>query len=653
MKRCIIITVLLLVVKSNSVDAQTVPDSIYYKRLYYTAKVWGFLKYFHSEVAKGSQDWDAELLQTLENVKNDVSNQDFNNTMGNLINSAGDMAVSTTQPPDIPESLKYNLDFTWLSDTVFSYEVKAGLDTVRNRFRPQNNYYVGRTTGASNPTFKTDNQFYQWGVNQYPEKEYRLLALFRYWNIINYFYPYKYILDQNWDSTLVEFIPKMVSADSDMTYHLTFLELATRINDSHAFTYSQLINETIFGYYFLPLTLKYVENQTVITGIYTNNDNIEVGDIIKSINGIDIDTLRNNLRKYTHGSNKPSIERNINTRLLRGQHLAVQMILENENGEKEVTVSRNVHINDYSDLIANSGDIWKILNVDSKKYGYVDMSRLEVIQINLMLNKLWDTDGIIFDIRNYPRGTLWSLVRFFFDAPIHIANFTVPNIEYPGTLNWHYETIGTGVFSSTYRKKIFILFDESTQSQAEYTVMGLEQHPKAVKIGSQTSGADGNISSIYLPGGILTVFTGLGVFYPDYTETQRVGIIPDVEVHPTIEGIRAGRDEVLEAALYYIPSNIAEQNASKLPEDIYLYQNYPNPFNSSTQISYSLPSSGHVRLILYDIRGRKVKTLVDEFQSADRYSVTVNLNEFPSGIYLYKLNVSEKYSEIKKMLLVR
>ena len=81
--------------------------------------------------------------------------------------------------------------------------------------------------------------------------------------------------------------------------------------------------------------------------------------------------------------------------------------------------------------------------------------------------------------------------------------------------------------------------------------MGLEQHPNAIKIGSQTSGADGNVSMIYLPGGIVTYFTGLGVFYPDYTETQRIGIIPDIEIHPTIAGIREGRDEVLEVALQY------------------------------------------------------------------------------------------------------
>ncbi len=68
-------------------------------------------------------------------------------------------------------------------------------------------------------------------------------------------------------------------------------------------------------------------------------------------------------------------------------------------------------------------------------------------------------------------------------------------------------------------------------------------------VGSQTAGADGNVSLIRLPGGITTYFSGLGVFYPDGKPTQRVGIVPDVVVTPTIKGLREGRDEVLEAAL--------------------------------------------------------------------------------------------------------
>ncbi len=657
MKKFFIITALILIFIGIMINAQTVSDSVYYQRLYYTAKTWGFLKYFHSEVAQGNQNWDLELINTLQELKNDQSNQDFNNTLENMINHAGEMAKPTTQLPTVPNSMKYNLDLHWLEDPIFTEEVRAQLDTVQNRFRPQNNYYVGKTAEASNPTFNTDDQFYQWGVDQYPEEKYRLLALFRYWNIINYFYPYKYIIDQYWDSTLVEFIPKIVNADSNRLYHLTFLELATRINDSHAFTYSKLINETIFGYYYLPLTLKYVENETVITGVFIDYEKIEVGDIIRSINGLDIYTIRDSLRQFTQGSNEPTIERNINTRLLRGQNTSVQMTLVDQNGQKQVTLSRDVYINDYSNLIANKGKIWKILKVDSKEYGYVDMGRLQVLSLGMMFNDLWDTDGIIFDIRNYPQGTMWSMIGYLFNAPLHIANFTVPNIEYPGTINWKYETVGTGNFSSTYKKKIFILFDENTQSQAEYTVMALEQHPQAIKIGSQTAGADGNISSIYLPGGIITIFTGLGVFYPDFTETQRIGIIPDLEVQPTITGIRAGRDEVLEAALQYTPSDIREHELSTKPTDIHLFQNHPNPFNSSTLIKFQIKRAAKTVVRIFNVRGQHIKTLVNGELTAGVHEIKWTARnergkEVGSGVYLIQLEM-EGSILIRKILLIR
>jgi C-terminal processing protease CtpA/Prc len=71
----------------------------------------------------------------------------------------------------------------------------------------------------------------------------------------------------------------------------------------------------------------------------------------------------------------------------------------------------------------------------------------------------------------------------------------------------------------------------------------------AVVIGSTTAGADGNVSAVPLPGGLRSMISGIGVFYPDKKPTQRIGIVADVRVQPTIAGVRAGRDEVLEEAL--------------------------------------------------------------------------------------------------------
>ena len=97
-----------------------------------------------------------------------------------------------------------------------------------------------------------------------------------------------------------------------------------------------------------------------------------------------------------------------------------------------------------------------------------------------------------------------------------------------------------------------ILVDEVTQSQAEYTTMAFRAVPGALVVGSTTAGADGAASRITLPGNLFTIISGYGMFYPDKRPTQRVGIVPDVVVEPTIASVRAGRDLVLEKALRLI-----------------------------------------------------------------------------------------------------
>lgn len=94
--------------------------------------------------------------------------------------------------------------------------------------------------------------------------------------------------------------------------------------------------------------------------------------------------------------------------------------------------------------------------------------------------------------------------------------------------------------------------DEVSVIQSEYTAMAFRAASNAVVVGSTSAGTDGNVSRIPLPGGLSTRISGIGVFYPDKTPTPRVGIIADVEVRPTIESIRQGRDRVLEEAVRQI-----------------------------------------------------------------------------------------------------
>jgi C-terminal processing protease CtpA/Prc len=103
-----------------------------------------------------------------------------------------------------------------------------------------------------------------------------------------------------------------------------------------------------------------------------------------------------------------------------------------------------------------------------------------------------------------------------------------------------------------YAGKVVILVDETSMSQAEYTAMAFRSAHGAIVVGNTTSGADGNVSPFSLPGDLRTMISGIGVFYPDKTPTQQIGIVPDFRVNPAPAALAAGRDETLEEALLQI-----------------------------------------------------------------------------------------------------
>ena len=92
--------------------------------------------------------------------------------------------------------------------------------------------------------------------------------------------------------------------------------------------------------------------------------------------------------------------------------------------------------------------------------------------------------------------------------------------------------------------------------------------------------------------------------------------------------------------------------SSNLPAVYSLSQNYPNPFNPSTKISFALPKAGNVKLVVYDILGREVAVLVNEFRTSGNHSVEFNAGNLASGVYLYRIE-SGTFTDTKKMLLVK
>ena len=388
-----------------------------------------------------------------------------------------------------------------------------------------------------------------------PSEEYRLLALFRYWNIIQYFFPYKDVMDQDWSQVLEEFIPKVMAPEGwSEAYHLAIREMTARINDSHSFTYSSSLGG-FWGYYYPPFKARWIEEKTVVVKTFPallQGANLQVGDIITHVDGKSIDVLRQERRKYVEASNEARLQYNLCNYLFQSNFREIVLRLDRGSSQAEVKVptcalsevnneeTRSLPSMAYSILPGN--------------IGYVHMALLQSSDVANAMNLLQNTRAIIFDIRNYPNFILYLLSEHLNPRQTDFACFKIPNLDYPGQFYFTPNSkAGPAAENAGYYKgRVVILVNEVTISRAEFTVMALETAPAATVIGSQTAGADGNVSSVTLPGNITTSFSGIGVFYPDRRPTQRIGIVPDIVVRPTVAGIRAGRDEELERALEFI-----------------------------------------------------------------------------------------------------
>ncbi|MGE5435592.1 MAG: T9SS type A sorting domain-containing protein, partial [Syntrophothermus sp.] len=89
-----------------------------------------------------------------------------------------------------------------------------------------------------------------------------------------------------------------------------------------------------------------------------------------------------------------------------------------------------------------------------------------------------------------------------------------------------------------------------------------------------------------------------------------------------------------------------------IPDKYLLYQSFPNPFNPSATIRYSVPVGDIVKIKVYDILGKEISTLVNEYQTPGTYNVEFNCGNFSSGIYFYRMQ-SGNFVDVKKMILIK
>jgi hypothetical protein len=183
--------------------------------------------------------------------------------------------------------------------------------------------------------------------------------------------------------------------------------------------------------------------------------------------------------------------------------------------------------------------------------GYVDLNLLEVADVDAMFAALEKAPGIVFDLRGYPRLTAWPIApRLARKDGVPAALFARPMLN--GPMGDGREEFVQHLDTTTkprYRGATVMLIDERAISQAEHTGLFFEAANGTRFVGSPTAGTNGDVTNACLPGPIFVTFTGHDVRHADGRQLQRVGLVPDVAARPTLEGLRRGRDEVLERAV--------------------------------------------------------------------------------------------------------
>lgn len=513
-------------------------------------KVWGFLKYHHPLITSGQRQWDHELLRIMPAVLAAPDRAAAQGVLHDWIASLGKIADCAPCASLAAGDLHLRPALEWLDDRkLLGAHLQADLRHVyRNRPAIGRQYYLSLAKGIGNPVFDTELPYPN---VRFPDAGFQLLALFRFWNIVEYWAPYRDVIGERWDDVLQQSIARLALAKDRNSYQLELMTVIARIHDTHANLWSSMAVRPPVGDCYLPVNLRFVGQNAVVAG-YAEQDKglatgLQVGDIIEAMDNVPVATLVQTWSPHYAASNQPTRLRDIGRGMVRGSCGETRIRVRRAAGEQEIPAQRTPVPKPRPAYARDkAGETFQLL---TPEIAYLKLSSVKRADIQAYLTSARATKGLIIDIRNYPSEfVVFALGQHLIERPSEFVRFTVGDLNNPGAFGWE-APLALQPKQPHYAGKVMILVDETTQSQAEYTTMAFRTATGAKVIGSTTAAADGNVSKIALPGNLRAMISGIGVFYPDKRPTQRVGIIPDIQVLPSIQGIRAGRDEVLEAAI--------------------------------------------------------------------------------------------------------
>lgn len=517
------------------------PDSLQIHAIVQASRIWGFAKYHHPAFASRSINADAEyfcllneVLQAPDSMKNDICLK--------WISGLGPYAIRDKENDENIETFN---DFNWISDSLhLGKALSDSLMRLRNA-DPENNRYVKQTP--------VNVSYIETQYSDIPKDDvaYRLLGVAKFWNAVDSYSPNRNLTDRPWDDVLAEYIA--LAFDRSISFSALYSRMVSELCDTHVNSWYV----PIFGGRFVPLMCQFAEDRLFVTDTCSLvPNNFEIGDEIILIDSVSPIKRLDELAPYIPHSNRSS--------LLRDGSYATLLTAKNEACVEYVRGGKT-----YTTMIS-SVDGSKFVNrrfssqnTSTKPgfkevaggIGYINISNLTCKDEQDLENFLASCDKLIIDLRAYPAeyDVLHKLLpTFFFSQAREAAEVLLPQAHRPGGfIRTTVSTRKTSDPDKLYKGKVVLLVNAHSQSMSEYFTMFLQTIPGSVTVGSQTAGADGDVTRIQLPYASFNI-TGAGICYPDGTNAQRNGVKIDKVVEPSAEGMIRGVDEQLQVAIDYL-----------------------------------------------------------------------------------------------------
>ncbi len=362
------------------------------------------------------------------------------------------------------------------------------------------------------------------------------------WPVVRHFYPYQELVD-DWSGLLHAALESSIEVDDRKSHRRVLQRMLSVLKDSHINVIdrdeSSQIEQAL-----LPIDLQAVDGELVVAASQ-DTDRVQVGDRIVAVDGEPAAEWISDRLAHHSGPHHRNMWR-AGFDLLRGPK-GEKTTLKLARNDQRIEIEL---VHELDQLLAvRTGD-----PVDELVEGvvYIDLDRIEQPELDRALSDLDEPRALVFDLRGYPSGLQPGFLGRLMDREddfegwmrVLVAQGPNGDLVEGERFEW-----GLPAIEPRIQAPVVFLTDASAISYSE-SILGLvKYHGLGTIVGSNTAGANGNIQTVNLPGAFRVIYTAMRVIGPDGEPFQGRGIEPDVRVEPSVEGLREGRDEVLERAL--------------------------------------------------------------------------------------------------------